>query len=376
MAHKAQPPPELHATPLWGGHGAAVSCDHLQGDIRRVREAETDAGRSRVELTTTYVQGCQACRAKQTAFEVQVTSKLPAPASPVVRPPSPCLLPAPCLSACTRPAFKCRPAGFLCQKASLPCRWGVQWQSASTGQTARPLPLRGLAPGRATMLGAPRLAVCRPLRMSQAAGASLGRAGATRLWVACCSARWAGRRPPFPFPPLPDNNGPTHHQAFPLVDLSLATRGASAVCLSQGQRCVSYKFVACRQELQPPRPAGASLTKASLLASKVRNLALAYDACISDPCACCRARPGPALHCMPDLNPLRQAAATVSDALSDAGRHVPSSPAYNFGWDVVFAPFANMWRRDLVGREAEYYNTSQVLLPNCDFSTQAPDAPP
>ena len=46
---------------------------HLQGDIWRVREAETDAGRSIAELTTTCVQGCQACRAKQAAFEVQVT---------------------------------------------------------------------------------------------------------------------------------------------------------------------------------------------------------------------------------------------------------------------------------------------------------------
>ena len=67
---------------------------------------------------------------------------------------------------------------------------------------------------------------------------------------------------------------------------------------------------------------------------------------------------------MPDLHPLRQAAATISDTLSDAGQHVPSSPAYNYGWDAVFAPFASMWRRDLIGREAEYYNISQVLLPD------------
>ena len=71
---------------------------------------------------------------------------------------------------------------------------------------------------------------------------------------------------------------------------------------------------------------------------------------------------------MPDLHPLRQAAATLSDALSDAGQHVPSSPAHDFGWDAVFAPFASMWRRDLIGREAEYYNVSQVLLPDCQSS--------
>ena len=120
---------------------------HLQGTVQRVREAETDAGRSRVELTTTYVQGCQACRAKQTAFEVQVTpAASPSPQQLLDRPALACcqLLAS---SVCTKASFKIQagllplPACFLCLKARLLRRWGVQLQSASTGQAARPMPL-------------------------------------------------------------------------------------------------------------------------------------------------------------------------------------------------------------------------------------------
>ena len=32
-----------------------------------------------------------------------------------------------------------------------------------------------------------------------------------------------------------------------------------------------------------------------------------------------------------------------------------------FGYDAVYKPFSRLWRRDMVGTQYEYYNTSKVI---------------
>ena len=203
---------------------------HLQGDIWRVREAETDAGRSRVELTATYVQGCQACRAKQTAFEIEVTPGCQAPASSVVRPASLCLLPAPCRVGMHEASIEVQ-AGML---PLLGGRAALQVGSAVAASQhgpdcqahafMRPGPWSGYD-AWSTLPG------CVPTSQNELSRRRIIGQGRSNEVVGGMLLSQVGRQKGHlpPVPPVPVANAPTHHEAVLLVHLSLTTWSASAV---------------------------------------------------------------------------------------------------------------------------------------------------